>query len=142
MRIKKSAMNIKGRQAGWLGGRLRVLLCLVVCMLAACGGESQQSVVPAQHWKDMDVRVETHPNPPYAGMIEIVVIVTGPRGRPIHDLMVSLRGADTAPWVQAIQDGFIGVYRRAVVIGDSGLQVQVLQNGEAKVLLFPLEVQH
>ena len=47
------------------------------------------------------------------------------------------------PWVQAIQDGFIGVYRRAVDIGDGEtveLQVRLQQGKEQKVLLFPLKL--
>ena len=47
------------------------------------------------------------------------------------------------PWVQAIQDGFIGVYRRAVDIGDGDivvLQVRLQRGEEQKVLLFPLKL--
>lgn len=91
----------------------------------------------------MDVRIETHPNPPLAGMSEIVVIVTGPHGKPTHDLIISLRGNESMPWVQAIQDGFIGVYRRAVDIGEGEtvvLQVRLQQGTEQKVLLFPLKL--
>ncbi len=47
------------------------------------------------------------------------------------------------PWVQAIQDGFIGVYRRAVDIGDGEaveLQVRLQKGNEQKVLFFPLKL--
>lgn len=91
----------------------------------------------------MDVRIETHPNPPLAGMSEIVVIVTGPHGRPAGDLIVSLRGHDSAPWTQAIQDGFIGVYRRAVDIGDKAeavVQVRIQEGSEQKILLYPVKL--
>lgn len=93
----------------------------------------------------MDVRIETHPNPPLAGMSEIVVIVTGERGKPIPDLTVSLRGSDSMPWVQAIQDGYIGVYRRAIDlggegVGGSGVQVRLQRSDEQTVLLFPLKL--
>lgn len=91
----------------------------------------------------MVVRIETHPNPPLAGMSEIVVIVTGPRGKPEGDLTVSLRGNDSMPWVQAIQDGFIGVYRRAIDIGDgetAEVQVRLQQGAAQKVLLFPFKL--
>lgn len=122
---------------------LPVLLSLLVINLAACSNGSEQLSIPSQHWKEADVRIETHPNPPLAGMSEIVVIVTGPHGRPIQDLMVSLRGNDTMQWVQAIQDGHIGVYRRAIDIGDGdsvALQVRLQQGTEEKVLLFPLKL--
>ena len=91
----------------------------------------------------MDVRIETHPNPPLAGMSEIVVIVTGLHGKPIQDLTVSLRGNVSMPWVQAIQDGYIGVYRRGVDIGDGEttvVQVKIQQGGEQNILLFPLRL--
>ena len=89
----------------------------------------------------MVVRIETHPTPPIAGMSEVVVIITGPHGRPAGDLIVSLRGAESTPWVQAIQDGYIGVYRRAVDIGENKegeIQVRIQQGVEQKVLLFPV----
>lgn len=120
----------------WLG-------LLVVAGLVACSGGGESNVIAVQHWKDVDVRIETHPNPPLAGMSEIVVIITGPHGRPIPDLIVSLRGNDSMPWVQAIQDGMIGVYRRAIDIGDGSevvLQVQLLHGTEQKVLFYPLKL--
>ncbi len=120
---------------------LAVFLLLVTTGLNACGEGSGAIVIPMRHWQDMDVRVETHPNPPIAGMSEIVVIVTGPRGRPISDLMISMRSSNGMPWVQTIQDGFIGVYRRALDIGDNEnavLQVQLQRGSERQILLFPL----
>lgn len=122
------------------------LASAIVLGVAGCGKASDGIVIPAQHWKDADIRIETHPNPPIAGMSEIVVIVTGVRGRPVYNLIVSLRSDDTMPWVQAIQDGQIGVYRRAVDVkatnGDEAvLQVRLQQGEEQKSLLFPLKLQ-
>ncbi len=122
---------------------LLAVFTFILVALAACGDNGAQLAIPAQHWKDADIRIETHPNPPLAGMSEIVVIVTGPRGRPIQDLTVSLRGNGSMPWVQAIQDGNIGVYRRAIDIGDGesvALQVRLQQGGDEKILLFPLKL--
>lgn len=122
---------------------LAVLLVLLAGGLAACSGGNESASIPAQHWKEMDVRIEAHPNPPHAGMSEMVVIITGPRGRPIYDLVVSLRADETASWVQAIQDGYIGVYRRSVDIGSGEtavLQVRLQRGEEQKVLLFPLKL--
>ena len=110
---------------------------LAAASLVACGDGSEGNAIAVQHWKDADIRIETHPNPPLAGMSEIVIIITGPRGRPIPDLTVSIRGSDAMPWVQAIQDGMIGVYRRAVDIGSGDaviLQVRLQQGSEEKVL--------
>jgi hypothetical protein len=122
---------------------LGILLSLLATGLAACNDGAAASSIPPQHWKQMVVRIETHPSPPLAGMSEIVVIITGPHGRPAGDLIVSLRGTESAPWVQAIEDGYIGVYRRAVDIGENKkgvIQVQIRQGAEQKVLLFPIDL--
>ncbi len=91
----------------------------------------------------MVVRIETHPSPPVAGMSEIVVIITGPHGRPAGDLIVSLRGTESAPWIQAVEDGYIGVYRRAIDIGEDKngvVRVLIQQGKEQKILRFPIEL--
>jgi hypothetical protein len=122
---------------------LAISLTLLAASLAACNNESETFSIPAQHWNEMVVRIETHPNPPLAGMSEIVVIVTGPHGKPAGDLTVSLRGSEAMPWVQAIQDGFIGVYRRAIDLGDGKaavVKVRLQQGTAQKVLLFPIKL--
>jgi hypothetical protein len=123
---------------------LYVVTSVLACIcLAACGNTNEDYQIPVQHWKDVDVRLETHPNPPMAGMSEIVIIITGPHGRPIPDMTVSMRGNDKLSWVQAIQDGMIGVYRRAVNIGDGEeveLQVRLQHKQEQKILLYPLKL--
>ena len=122
---------------------LAVTLALLAAGLAACNNESETPSIPAQHWNEMVVHIETHPNPPLAGMSEIVVIVTGPHGKPAGDLTVSLRGVESLPWVQAIQDGFIGVYRRAIDLGDGKtavVQVRLQKGDTQKVLLFPIKL--
>ena len=129
--------------AGMVKKLLAILLGFVATGLIAYSDKTEPVAIPVQHWKETDVRIETHPNPPLAGMSEIVVIITGPHGKPTQDMMVSLRGNDSMPWVQAIQDGFIGVYRRAVDIGDGDavvLQVRLQRGDEQKVLLFPLKL--
>jgi len=121
-----------------------VFLSLIAATaLVACGDGGEGNAIAVQHWNDADVRIETHPNPPLAGVSEIVVIITGPHGRPLPDYTVSMRGNDSMPWVQAIQDGMIGVYRRAVDIGDGKevvLQVRLQQKTEQKILLYPLKL--
>ena len=122
-----------------------LLVAFAAISLVACGAGSESGAIaiPVQHWKDADVRIETHPDPPLAGMSEVVVIITGPRGRPLPDFSVSIRGKDSMPWVQTIQDGMIGVYRRAVDIGEGDvviLQVKLQLGTEEKVLLYPLKL--
>ena len=116
---------------------------LATTCLVACGESGESIPIAVQHWKDADIRIETHPNPPLAGMSEIVIIITGQHGRPIPDLTVSIRGKDAMPWVQAIQDGMIGVYRRAIDIGEGEvvqLQVRLQHGAEEKILYFPLKL--
>jgi hypothetical protein len=122
---------------------LAISLALLTAGLAACSNGNDTFSIPAQQWNELVVRIETHPNPPLAGMSEIVVIVTGPHGKPAGDLTVSLRGNESMPWVQAIQDGYIGVYRRAVDIGDgktAEVQVRLQQGALQKVLFFPFKL--
>lgn len=112
--------------------------------LVACSNGAAAPSIPPQHWKQMVVRIETHPSPPLAGISEIVVIITGPYGKPAGDLIVSLRGTETDPWVQAIEDGYIGVYRRAVDIGENKtgvVQVRIQQGAEQKILSFPITLE-
>jgi hypothetical protein len=121
-------------------GRLWVLAA--VALVGACGGEPA-APLPTQRWLDNEVRVETRPSPPQPGTAEILVIISDRRGQPVYDLIVSLRTADRDPWVQSIQDGHVGVYRRAARL-DAGersvLQVQI-QRGETRdVLRFPLGI--
>lgn len=123
---------------------MKKIICLfLIGLLAACHSDAKRISIPVQHWKDMDVRIETHPNPPLAGMSDVVVIVTGLRGKPISDLTVSLRGDDSMSWVQAIQDGFIGVYRRAIDLGDKDqavVRVKIQQGEVETVLNFPVRL--
>jgi len=91
----------------------------------------------------MEIRIETRPSPPRSGLVEILAIVTGPHGAPVHDLIISMRTADGDPWVQAIQDGHLGVYRRAAKIGigeRSVLQLQIQLGMEQDLLRFPLKL--
>lgn len=121
----------------------RRLLLLGAGMLAACSGGNEALEVPAQTWQDLEVRVESRPSPPRAGANEFLVIVSEKRGRPAHNLMVSLRTSDRDNWKQAIQDGQVGVYRRAIEAepGErSTLQVQLKGRGAEGVLRFPLQV--
>ena len=114
--------------------------CCARCQHAA---EINPWTYRSQKWQGVDVRVEVRPSPPRAGMSEFLVMTTGERGRAVYDLIVSLRTDDRDPWTQAIQDGQVGVYRRAVEVGPgarSVLQVQIKRKDEEGVLRFPLNV--
>jgi hypothetical protein len=75
-------------------------------------------------------------------MNELLVILTDNRGRPVFDYVVSMRSSDADPWNQAIQDGEMGVYRRAIDLepgARSVLQVQLKRPGSETVLRFPFK---
>ncbi len=121
----------------------RIASVALIGALAACGGDHAADL-PPQKWHDMEVRVESRPNPPHPGMNEFLVMVTDRRGRPAYDLIVSMRTDDKDEWTQAIQDGQVGVYRRAVRVGAgtrSVLQVRLTRNGTEDTLYVPLQVQ-
>jgi len=112
-------------------------------LLAACS-EDKAAGVSSQKWRDMEVSIESRPSPPRAGMDEFLVMVTDVRGRPAYNLVVSLRTNDQEPWKQGIEDGQMGVYRRAVKVesGDKPvLQVQIRRNETTDILYFPLTLQ-
>lgn len=116
---------------------------ILLLMLSACGGEKTDDA-PPQKWQSMEVRVETRPSPPRLGMNEVLVMVTDTHGRPGYDMVVSIRTSDQDKWVQAIQDGQVGVYRRAVEFAPgerSVLQVRLKGYDTEGILRFPMKVQ-
>lgn len=135
-------INLHTPIAQFRSENLKYIKLFFLLLLAACGGDRVADTQP-QTWQDAAVQVESRPSPPRPGMNEFLVIVTG-KGGPIHDIMVSIRTDDQDPWVQAIQDGDIGVFRRAAQVAPgtrSVLQVQIKRNGGAEgVLRFPLNL--
>lgn len=115
---------------------------LVMLMLLACGNDGDQSRLPSQQWGDINITIEFRPIPLRQGMNEFMIVATNSDHLPAKDLVVSLRSKPDAPWQQAIQDGNIGVYRRAVRLdsGDQTLYVYLRDRLEERVLEFPVSV--
>jgi hypothetical protein len=123
--------------------RWRLLLLFAGAALAACDGSHGSENIGTARWNGLDVSVESRPSPPRAGNNEVVVMVTGERHRPVFDAIVELRARSDADWVQAIEDGHVGVYRRAVNFGDANravLEVRLRRGGDEGTLSFPLGV--
>lgn len=123
-------------------GRASALLCLTM-MLMACGSSGGPSF-PPQQWEDVKIELETRPPKLEPGMNEFLVIATRGHTRPAHDLIVSLAINDTERWQQAIQDGHIGVYRRAIPVPDPTndvLFVRIEHDNREGILRFPLGAQ-
>ena len=122
---------------------LRCLFSLVsFSMLAACADE-QAVVLGPQQWQDLEFRVEVRPSPPRVGMNEFIVIASREVYKPGVGLIINIRVGEQAEWRQAIQDGFTGVYRRAVRVDDPqvqslSVQVQRSDRKDGTLLTFPL----
>lgn len=113
-------------------------LCLTV-LLAACS--SSAPAFPPQTWEDVQIRIETRPPQLEKGMNEFLIIATRGKARPAHDLVVSLAINDMARWHQAIQDGHVGAYRRALRVTDPAsdvLFVRIERDNRQGVLRLPL----
>lgn len=118
-----------------------VIVVLAALWLVACSEPDPRFQIAPQAWNEIKVEVETRPTPIQAGMNEFLIIATLERGKPVSDLVVSLRAQPGAQWQQAIQDGHSGVYRRALrVPGTPTLYVRLrkTRSDEQAVLEFPL----
>jgi len=127
-------------RASWreaLGG---IALCALP-LLGSCAGEDAPPLARLQ-WGAIDVMVETRPSPPEPGNTEVLVLLTGSHREPIHDALIDLRARPDAPWVQAIQDGHTGAYRRAVSmpaqIAGANLTLRLRRGPNEETFLVPL----
>jgi hypothetical protein len=119
---------------------IRGISLLLVFLLFSCMGEVPSS--PVKEWEGMEFRLETRPPYITRGMMEFLVIANRPGRKPASDLLIELRVGPTGRWVQAIEDGNVGVYRRAMRINDPATDVMYMhiQNKKNKegLLEFPL----
>jgi hypothetical protein len=119
---------------GW-----RAALPALVLALPACTGGTQDS--PTETWRDLQVHVESRSYGPIPEMKELLVFVNRNGTLPAWDCRVDLRTSDADPWKQAIEDGRVGVYRRAAKVDQgahSVLQVWIRAEGTETVLRIPL----
>jgi hypothetical protein len=111
--------------------------------LSGCNNPSEQtSNILERHWQNIDVQIETRPSPPVDGVNEVWVLLTDSKGNPAWDDLVFIRSSDKDPWKQAIQDGRVGVYRRAILLDaqqHTDLQVQIKHNGQQGLLTFSMK---
>lgn len=115
----------------------RCFLLFALISLVHCSTEKLD--IPPQQWQDFWVKVETRPSVPTPGMNEFIVILTDARRRPVSDVVVSLN--TRGDWKQAIPDGHVGVFRRALAIRDPQrdvLKIKLKRQGKEKILQFAL----
>jgi len=115
------------------------LLMLIVLVLSACSSADVWRP-KAQIWGEFAIHYETRPDTMRQGMNEFLIIVNRQGKRHIPDLLVHIR-TPHSDWRQAIPDGALGVYRRALPVRDvlhEQLQVRLKYHGQEKELIFAL----
>ena len=124
---------------------LIVIATLVSLLVGGCSAPPEEARLEPQKWGNVIFEVESRPAPVRVGMNEFLVIATEERGRPVHDLIVSMRASGEQKWHQAIQDGLSGVYRRAIRVPSNAhaltLLVQRKRSDEEIELVFPFALQ-
>ena len=119
-----------------------LLLVMGLFFLNGCADNAQR--LPTQVWKNLYVTIETRPPTVQKGMNEFLVIVNEDQKRVAHDLIVTMQIKGQTKTHQGIQDGHVGVYRRAVNVSDPTtdiLIVKIERDGEVGFLEFHLNEQ-
>jgi len=121
--------------------RVRWLVTLFALLfISACSSEEGAWAPSAQGWQDMSIRAETRPSVLRPGMNEFLVIANRQQRGFTSDLMVDVR-TEHSNWKQAMPDGALGVYRRALLVKDvqhDHLYVRLQQKGKHGELVFSL----
>jgi len=118
----------------------RCVLFAVVLLFAACSADDQAWTAPPQQWQNMSIRIETRPTVIREGMNEFLVIANRQQHGFTSDLMVDVR-TEYSDWKQAIPDGALGVYRRALPVKDAQhdhLYVRLVRKGQQREMMFAL----
>jgi len=118
------------------------LIAVFMGLLTACADE-QSVILGPQYWEEFGFKVETRPSPLRVGMNEFIVIASRDEYKPGVGLVVMMRVSESDKWRQGIQDGFTGVYRRAVNVDDPATQsltvhIRRSKGEEETMLVFPL----
>jgi len=99
---------------------MRYLRVIAFCiLLAGCGHEKDAYLPPEQVWNGWHVRVEVRPEPLRQGMNEFLIMISDAHGvRPMKGMLVKIR-TSISKWIQAMPDGAVGVYRRALPVREA-----------------------
>ena len=124
-----------------IASRFCWLLLATLMLMQGCSDGADSLRIPAQHWGDAEIDVETRPLQVRPGMVEFLIIATSGRGLPVHDLVISVRMDQADSWLQTIQDGHSGVYRRAIRVaaGQDIVYVQLRRGQDEVNLEFSLQ---
>ncbi|MDX8409700.1 MAG: hypothetical protein R8J84_06630 [Mariprofundales bacterium] len=116
------------------------MLFFLPLLFSACGEEESGWHAPPQQWQDLILRIETRPPQLVTGMNEFLVIANRQQRGFVNDLVVHFR-TTSSEWRQAMPDGALGVYRRALPVRDllhDQLFVRLDKKGQHGELTFPL----
>jgi len=122
---------------------MRLKACVLftaVSLLAACSSDQQTWTPPPQQWQNMSIRIETRPTMIREGMNEFLVIANRQQSGFSSDLMVDVR-TEYSDWKQAMPDGALGVFRRALPVKDvqhDHLYVRLVRKGQQREMMFAL----
>lgn len=116
-----------------------MILALLSSVLWGCGSDTADTL-GQQRVGNAVIEVQCRPTPVAIGMNEFLVLATDLHGAPVHDLLVDVRMKDGDVWQQAIQDGFSGVYRKALGVESlhEQLRVRIKRDSTETELRFPL----
>jgi len=119
---------------------IRSVLIGFVLLLAGCSPDVPEWTAAPQEWNDLAIRIETRPTVVRPGMNEFLVIANRKQRGFSSDLMVDVR-TENSPWKQAMPDGALGIYRRALPVKDvqqDHLYVRLVRRGEQHEMIFDL----
>jgi len=93
------------------------IFAMLLLLLSACSSSEIVWAPEPQVWEEFTIHFETRPESVGPGMNEFLVIVNREGKRHIPDLLVHIR-TNSSKWKQAMPDGALGVYRRALLVND------------------------
>ncbi len=121
-----------------MAGMRMGLRLLWVGLLCACSAGDVGWVPAPQSWQDITITMETQPAPIRQGMNEFILIANHQQRGFINDLLVEVHTEDSG-WKQAIPDGALGVFRKALLVRDvhnDHLYVRLTRGGKHGEMVF------
>ncbi len=114
------------------------LLMLAGLLLSSCSADEENWLPAPQSWQDITIRMETQPTPIQQGMNEFILIANHQQRGFVNDLLVEVH-TEHSGWKQAMPDGALGVFRRALPVKDvlhDHLYVRLTRRGQHSEIVF------
>ncbi|MDQ6999627.1 MAG: hypothetical protein Q9M12_01915 [Mariprofundus sp.] len=114
------------------------LLVLAGLLLSSCSADEGNWSPAPQSWQDITIRMETRPAPIRQGMNEFILIANHQQRGFVNDLLVEVH-TEHSGWKQAMPDGALGVFRRALPVKDvrhDHLYVRLTRRGQHHEMVF------